>query len=146
MKNSNQCSQRSAGSRFRNVAKVPFELGTVGHFGLAVRDPKKSARWFDRALGLKKQFDFDGGIAIGNDNVTIALHRGKPSPATIDHMSFHLPDMKTLKKALNHLKKAKVDIEDPGDEIGPEGPGSENMGLWFHDPDGYRWELSVLAD
>jgi catechol 2,3-dioxygenase-like lactoylglutathione lyase family enzyme len=127
------------------VAKVRFELGTVGHFGLAVRDPKKSAEWFNRALGLKKEFEFDGGIAIGNDNVTIALQRGKPSPQTFDHMSFHLPNMKTLRKALAHLKKAKVDIEDPGDEIGPEAPGSKNMGLWFHDPDGYRWELSVQA-
>jgi catechol 2,3-dioxygenase-like lactoylglutathione lyase family enzyme len=127
------------------VAKVPFKLGGVGHFGLAVRDPKKSARWFDRALGLKKQFEYDGGIAVGNDNVTIALHRGKPSPATIHHMSFHLPDMKTLKRALAHLKKVKVKIEDPGDEIGPEAPGSDNVGLWFHDLDGYRWELSVPA-
>ena len=32
--------------------KVPFTLGVVGHFGLAVRDPKKSARWFQRVLGL----------------------------------------------------------------------------------------------
>ena len=127
------------------MAKTPFEIGTVGHFGLAVRDPKKSARWFNRALGLKKEFDFDGGIAIGNDHVTIALHRGKPSPQTLHHMSFHLRDMKALKKALTHLKKVRVDIEDPGDEIGPEGPGSNNMGLWFHDPDGYRWELSVLT-
>jgi catechol 2,3-dioxygenase-like lactoylglutathione lyase family enzyme len=130
----------------KDVAKVPFELGTVGHFGLAVRNPKNSARWFNRALGLETQFEFEGGIAIGNDNVTIALHRGKPSPATINHMSFHLRDMKTLRKALGHLKKMKVDVEDPGDEIGPEAPGSENMGLWFHDPDGYRWELSVLAE
>ena len=124
--------------------KVPFELGQVGHFGLAVRDPKKSARWW-RTLGLQKQFEFDGGVAIGNDNVTIALHRGKPSPRTLDHMSFHLPNMTALKKALAHLKKHKVDIEDPGDEIGPEAPGSKNMGLWFYDPDGYRWELSVQA-
>ena len=29
------------------------------------------------------------------------------------------------------------------DEIGPEAPGSPHMGLWFVDPDGYRWELSV---
>jgi catechol 2,3-dioxygenase-like lactoylglutathione lyase family enzyme len=36
-----------------------------------------------------------------------------------------------------------ADLEDPGDEIGPEAPGSPHMGLWFHDPDGYRWELSV---
>ena len=50
-----------------------------------------------------------------------------------------------LKKALAHLKKTKVKIEDPGDEIGPEAPGSKNMGIWFYDIDGYRWELSVQA-
>ena len=103
---------------------VPFTLGEVGHFGLAVRAPENSAKWFERALGLRKQFEFDNGVAVGNDYVTIALFKGKPSPETIDH-------------------KIGVDIEDPGDEIGPEGPGSKHMGLWFHDPDGYRWELSV---
>ena len=123
--------------------KVPFTLGVVGHFGLAVRNPKKSARWFERVLGLRKQFEFDSGVAIGNDNVTIALFKGKPSPKTFEHMSFHLPNMSILRKALAHLKKHKVEIEDPGDEIGPEARGSKNMGVWFHDPDGYRWELSV---
>ena len=59
-------------------------------------------------------------------------------------MSFHLPNMATLRKALAHLKKHKVDIEDPGSaRSGRKLPGSKNMGLWFHDPDGYRWELSV---
>ena len=38
-------------------------------------------------------------------------------------MSFHLPNMAALRKALAHLKKHKVEIEDPGDEIGPESPG-----------------------
>jgi catechol 2,3-dioxygenase-like lactoylglutathione lyase family enzyme len=123
--------------------KVPFKLGVVGHFGLAVRDPQKSARWFERVLGLQKQFDFDKGVAIGNDNVTIALFKAKPSPGTFEHMSFHLPNMSILRKALAHLKKHKVEIEDPGEEIGPESEGSPHMGLWFHDPDGYRWELSV---
>lgn len=125
--------------------KVPFILGQVGHFGLAVRDPKKSAKWFEQALGLRKEFEFDGGVAIGNDNVTIALFKGKPSPQTIHHMSFHLPNLRTLRKALAHLKKVGVDVEDSGDEIGPEAPGSKNIGLWFHDPDEYRWELSVLG-
>ncbi|HUE41300.1 MAG TPA: VOC family protein [Chthoniobacterales bacterium] len=123
--------------------KVPFTLGVVGHFGLAVPNPKKSALWFQRTLGLRKEFEFENGIAIGNDNVTIALFKGKPSPEAIDHLSFHLPNMAILRKALAHLKKNKVDIEDPGDEIGPEGPGSPHLGIWFHDPDGYRWELSV---
>jgi catechol 2,3-dioxygenase-like lactoylglutathione lyase family enzyme len=123
--------------------KAPFTVGVVGHFGLAVRDPKKSALWFERALGLKIQFEFNKGIAIGNENVTIALMKGRPSPETLDHMSFHLPNMSILRKALNHLKELEVDMEDPGNEIGPEAPGSKNIGLWFHDPDGYRWELSV---
>ena len=125
--------------------KVPFTLGTVGHFGLAVADPKRSAKWFERALGLSVEFEYEDGIAVGNENVTIALFKGKPSPETIGHMSFHLPNMVKLRKALEHLKGAGAQIEDPGDEIGPEAPGSPNMGLWFHDPDGYRWELSVLG-
>jgi catechol-2,3-dioxygenase len=90
--------------------KVPFTIGVVGHFGLAVRSSKRSAKWFERALGLKKEFEFNGGIAIGNDNVTIALHKGKPSPRTLGHMSFHLPSMVALRKALAHLRKQKVDL------------------------------------
>ena len=125
--------------------KPPFTLGTVGHFGLAVANPKRSAKWFERALGLSVEFEFEDGVAVGNENVTIALFKGTPSPETVGHMSFHLPSMAKLRQALEHLKKEKVDIEDPGSEIGPEAPGSPNMGLWFHDPDGYRWELSVLG-
>ena len=122
---------------------VPFTIGPVGHFGLAVRDPKRSAKWFVRVLGLRKEFEFEEGVAVGNDHVTIALSKGKPSPKTIGHMSFHLENMTALRKALEHLKKHKVRVEDPGNEIGPESPGSPHMGLWFHDPDDYRWELSV---
>jgi catechol 2,3-dioxygenase-like lactoylglutathione lyase family enzyme len=125
--------------------KPPFTLGTVGHFGLAVSNPKRSAKWFERALDLSVEFEFEDRVAVGNENVPIALFKGKPSPETIGHMSFHLPSMAKLRQALEHLKKERVDIEDPGDEIGPEAPGSPNMGLWFHDPDGYRWELSVLG-
>ncbi|MBA3961106.1 MAG: VOC family protein [Chthoniobacterales bacterium] len=123
--------------------KVPFTVGPVGHFGLSVRSPKKSAKWFEGALGLTKQFEFEDGVAIGNANVTLALHKGKPRPKTFGHMSFHLANMTALRKALEHLQKLEVELEDPGDEIGPEAPGSKHMGLWFRDPDGYRWELSV---
>ncbi|CAN5414784.1 hypothetical protein BH20VER3_BH20VER3_03530 [soil metagenome] len=122
---------------------APFTLGPVGHFGLAVADPRKSAHWFERAFGLEVQFAFEDGVAVGNDHVTIALSKGRPSPETIGHMSFHLPDVATFRQALAHLQKVKADLEDPGNEIGPEAPGSPHMGLWLHDPDGYRWELSV---
>ncbi|HZV78727.1 MAG TPA: VOC family protein [Candidatus Binatus sp.] len=124
---------------------MPIKLGHVGHFGISVRDPKKSARWWTEKLNLKKIFSFPGGVVVGNDAFDIVLHKGAPRPESIDHVSFHLPNMAALKAALAELKRKGVDLEDPGDEIGPEGPGSKNMGLWFHDPDGYRWELSVLA-
>ena len=125
--------------------KVPFTVGPVGHFGLSVRHPKKSAKWFERTLGLRERFKFEGGVAVGNDHVTIALHKGKARPKTLGHMSFHLPNMTALRKALSHLQKLKVEIEDPGDEIGAEAKGSKNMGLWFYDLDGYRWELNVQS-
>ena len=122
---------------------MPWKLGTVGHFGIAVRDPKKSAQWWVKNLGVRKAFEFPGGVAIESDAVTIVLYKGKPSPATLGHMSFHLKSLSELRQALADLRKRGVALEDPGDEIGPEAPGSPHVALWFHDPDGYRWELSV---
>ena len=124
---------------------APFSPGTVGHFGLAVSDPRKSANWYERVLGVREEFTYDEGVVVGSDGVTIVLFRGTPSPQTIDHVSFHLPDAKTLRAALAYLEQNDVKLEDPGNEIGPEGPGSDNIGVWFYDPDGYRLELSVLG-
>ena len=124
---------------------MKIQLGTVGHFGLSVRDPKKSATWWKRLFDLEEIFSGRDYVGLTNRNVTIVLSKGVPHPKTIDHMSFHLPSMKALRDALMLMKRHRVDVEDPGDEIGPEAPGSRNMGLWFHDPDGYRWELSVQA-
>ena len=124
---------------------MPLTLGTIGHICIAVSDPKRSAQFWTKKLNLRKEFEFPGGVVVGNDAVAIALLRGKPSPKTIDHISFHVSGKAALRAALAELKRKKVDLEDPGDEIGPEAPGSKNLGLWFHDPDGYRWELSALA-
>lgn len=124
---------------------MPLRLGTVGHFGITVRDPNKSARWWMKTLNVKKYFSFPGGTVIGNDAVAIVLLKGQPRPEVLDHVSFHLDSMRELRAALAELKRKKVNLEDPGAEIGPEASGSKNMGLWFRDPDGYRWELSVLA-
>ena len=85
--------------------KVPFTLGAVWHFGLAVPDPRRSAKWFMQIFGLRKEFDYEGGVGVGNDNVLIVFSKGKPSPKTIGHISFHLPNMAALHKALAHLKK-----------------------------------------
>jgi catechol 2,3-dioxygenase-like lactoylglutathione lyase family enzyme len=122
---------------------MTWELGHVGHFGLAVTDPERSARWWIEKIGVERQFDFEDGVAVGTSAVTIVLTRGKPDPAAFGHLSFHLRSMAALRKARADLRERHVDLEDPGDEIGPEAPGSPHMGLWFHDLDGYRWELNV---
>lgn len=122
---------------------MKVKLGVVGHFGLAVRDPEKSAQFWTKHFDLEEMFRFEGGIGVSNDAITIALFKGTPYPETIEHISFHVENMRALREALETLKKNGVEVEDPDDEIGPETPGSPHMGLWFHDPDGYRWELSV---
>src|SRR4029077_17936787 len=104
----------------RSVQEMPIRLGVVGHFSLAVRDPRKSARWWTSKLGLRKEFAFPGGIVVGNDAVAIALFKGKPRPDVMEHMSFHLSSMSALRAALAELRRKGVDLEDPGDEIGPE--------------------------
>lgn len=119
------------------------KLGQVGHFGLAVTDPDAAARWWMKHFDLEEIFRFEGVVGVSNDAITIVFQKGKTDPSVIGHMSFHVADMKTLRAALAALRKGGVALEDPGDEIGPEAEGSPHLGLWFHDPDGYRWELSV---
>lgn len=122
---------------------MKVKLGFVGHFGLAVRDPDVSAEFWKKNFDVKEIFRFEDGVGLSNDAVTIVLHKGVPHPGVFGHMSFHVENMHALRQALESLKKNGVKLEDPGDEIGPEAPGSPHVGLWFHDPDGYRWELSV---
>jgi catechol 2,3-dioxygenase-like lactoylglutathione lyase family enzyme len=124
---------------------MSIKLGPVGHFGLAVRDPKKSARWWTTTMGLREEFKYPGGIGVGNDLITIALFKGVPRPDAMEHMSFELPSMAALRAALAHLRRKRADLEDPGDEIGPAARGSKSMGIWLRDLDGYRWELLVPA-
>lgn len=125
---------------------MKIHLGTVGHFGLAVRDLHASASWWKRLFALETMFEGSDYVGLTNDNITMVLFIGAPHPETIEHISFHLPNMAALESALAWLKQHGVEVEDPGNEIGPEAPGSKNMGVWFRDRDGYRWELSVLGN
>jgi hypothetical protein len=79
--------------------------------------------------GLKKAFAFEHGVAVENDAITIVLFQGTPSPSTIGHVSFHLRSVRALREALADLRKRGVEVEDPGDEIGAEAPGSPHVGL-----------------
>ncbi len=124
----------------------PFTVGPVGHFSLAARDPQAASAWFQRCLLLEPFMDAGESCSVGNDSITVWFHPGEPSPETVDHISFQLKSRAELERALKHLKREGVDLEDPGHEIGPMAPGDDDyLGLWFHDPDGYRWELSAYV-
>jgi catechol 2,3-dioxygenase-like lactoylglutathione lyase family enzyme len=122
---------------------MKIRLGAVWHFSVAVVDPDASARFWTANFELREMFRSDDAIALTNGTIVIGLFGGTPHPEAIDHLSFHIDGMRALGDALATLTGNGVDVEDPGDEIGPAWPGSPHMGLWFHDPDGYRWELSV---
>jgi catechol 2,3-dioxygenase-like lactoylglutathione lyase family enzyme len=75
----------------------------------------------------------------------LVLRRGVPSPETLGHVAFNVQSNESLRSALLTLRDHDVDLEDPGDGIGPVAEGSSSIGLWFHDPNGYRWELFVAG-
>jgi catechol 2,3-dioxygenase-like lactoylglutathione lyase family enzyme len=119
------------------------ELGTVHHFTIAVLDPNASAAWWTSHFDLKEIRRSDVRIVVGNDSIVFSLFGGRPDPTVLRHLAFRARDIAALEAARDALRDGGVDLEDPGDEIGPVLEGSTSMGLWFHDLDGYRWELFV---
>jgi catechol 2,3-dioxygenase-like lactoylglutathione lyase family enzyme len=123
--------------------RVP--LGAVAHFTIAVTDPAASAAWWTSNFDLDEWSRSGTRILVGNDSILIALFAGTPHPGVLGHVAFRTADVDALERALEVLRANGVDLEDPGDEVGPVAEGSPSVGLWFHDPDGYRWELYVQA-
>jgi catechol 2,3-dioxygenase-like lactoylglutathione lyase family enzyme len=119
------------------------QLGTVSHFNIAVDDPDASAAWWLSNFDLDEWGRSDSGILLGNDAIMIGLVKGSPVSGVLDHLGFRTSDIGALEVARDALRANGVDLEDPGNEIGPVAPGSASVGLWFHDRDGYRWELYV---
>jgi catechol-2,3-dioxygenase len=124
----------------------PVPLGPVSHFSLAVSDPRNSARWWTTNFDLEEWSSSDDKVALRNDSVAFTMVRGRPDPMVLTHLAFRAPDMTALAVARDRLRSNGVSLEDPGDEIGAVAPGSASMGLWFHDVDGYRWELFVKRE
>jgi catechol 2,3-dioxygenase-like lactoylglutathione lyase family enzyme len=118
-------------------------LGAVTHFSLAVRDPVASAAWWTSNFDLEVDFRSDTRVGIGNDSIFIVLFKGTPDPGALGHLAFKMLDLNALESARDVLRGNGVNLEDPGDEIGPVAPGASSLGLWFRDPDGYRWELHL---
>jgi catechol-2,3-dioxygenase len=105
---------------------------------IAVLDPRASAQWWISNFNLEEYTRSDARILLGNDSIVLSLTKGRPDPTVLRHLAFRTRDMAALELARDILREGGVDLEDPGDEI-----GAVAEGLWFHDIDGYRWELFV---
>jgi catechol 2,3-dioxygenase-like lactoylglutathione lyase family enzyme len=125
---------------------TPVTLGPIAHFSFAVSDPRNSARWWTTNFDLEEWSSSDHRVVVGNDSVVFSMVRGRADPTVLTHLAFQVSDVTALASARDRLRDSGVTLEDPGDEIGPVAPGSSSVGLWFHDPDGYRWELYVRRD
>jgi catechol 2,3-dioxygenase-like lactoylglutathione lyase family enzyme len=124
---------------------MAIALGPVHHFSLTVTDPDSSAAWWRSLFDLEEFRRTPTRVLVGNDAILMGLAQGTPDPKVLTHMAFRARDMASLEAARDALRAGGVAMEDPGNEIGPVAEGSKSMGLWFHDPDGYRWELYVPA-
>ena len=123
--------------------KRVVELGAVAHFSIAVLDPSASAQWWTSHFNVEVYARSDVRILLGNDSVVFSLFKGHPDATVLRHLAFRAQDISSLRSARDALRDGGVDLEDPGDEVGPVAEGSKSMGLWFRDIDGYRWELYV---
>lgn len=124
---------------------MKIRLGTVAHFSIAVHDPESAAAWWTSLFDLEEFRRTSTRVVLGNDSIVLAFYQGRPVPDDKKHLAFHVQDLSALESARDLMRELGVNIEDPGDEIGPVAPGSASMGLWFHDPDDYRWELFVQS-
>jgi catechol 2,3-dioxygenase-like lactoylglutathione lyase family enzyme len=118
-------------------------LGAMAHLSFAVTDPALSADWWTSHFDLEEYNRAEHRVLLGNDSVLFALFKGRPDPTVLEHLAFRVNDIAALESARDALRNGGVELEDPGDEIGPVSPTSSSLGLWFRDLDGYRWELYV---
>ena len=63
---------------------MPLKLGTVGHFGIAVRDPRKSARWWVKTLNVRqwivrRKLVQDAAVTLGLTPEQIELEKKRDS-------------------------------------------------------------------
>ncbi len=111
---------------------MPKPIGKFNSIVLAVKDMKKSVKFYRDVLSFEVVEKYDEWSELKAGNFYVGLYEGKPKPAgTI----FPTIEVKDIQKTANELKRKKVKFVDE--------PYEEDYG-WlaiFEDPDGYLFEL-----
>ena len=133
-------------------------LAGIQHVGLTVSDVELSAEWYQRVLGLERQFEEphhhsdQGGYAIVLGTPDMSLNVGldhhpanageefDPTRTGLDHICFQVNDVAALADWADHLDRHQ--IENSG-VYAME--GTPFRLLTFNDPDGIQLELIAFA-
>ena len=110
------------------------------HIGLAVRDPERAFRFYERGLGLREIYREPGSIqgqTPGSRDVIVFERDGKAVGRMrgVTHFGFRLQDPDDIDAAVEEVKRAGGTVEDRGEFV----PGEPY--LFARDLDGYRIEI-----
>ena len=123
-----------------------FEIDTLDHVALSVRDLERSARWYADVLGFKRLHEgkWNGiPIFVGNDAAAVALFPASEEigSASVDraavrtlHFAFRT-DREHFLRAQDELKKRAISFEFQDHEI--------SHSIYFRDPDGHKIEITT---
>jgi catechol 2,3-dioxygenase-like lactoylglutathione lyase family enzyme len=120
----------------------PIAVPTHGltHIALAVRDPKRSLRFYQKVFGMIAVFQENGFVqAQTPDSRDVIVFEKRPGRAGrtggVAHFGFRLVNPKDIDLALTTVKAAGGEIISHGEFC----PGEPY--LFFRDPDGYEVEV-----
>jgi catechol-2,3-dioxygenase len=145
-------------TRSESDPTVSPELTGIQHVGLTVRDVEASAEWYQRVLGLHRQFEEphhhsdEGGYAVVLGTPDMSLNVGldhhpandgdgfDPTRTGLDHVCFQVGSIDDLTKWATHLDRHAV--TNSGVYAMEGTPFSL---LTFDDPDGIQLELIAFG-
>jgi Lactoylglutathione lyase and related lyases len=119
------------------------------HIAFAVRDPRRSLRFYKRVFGVVPIFEEDGFIQAQTPGTRdVLVFEKKPTRAGrrggVAHFGFRLVQPKDITQAIRTITAAGGEIMDQGEFC----PGEPYV--FFRDPDGYEveiwYELPTSAD
>jgi catechol 2,3-dioxygenase-like lactoylglutathione lyase family enzyme len=123
-----------------------FQIESIDHVALNVRDLKRAEAWYREVLGLERRFEAEWGdvpTVLCAGSTCVALFPGsgrshggnaRSQPRVLRHIAFRV-DRENFGKAQEELRARGVEFTFEDHEI--------SHSLYFSDPDGHIIELTT---